>query len=114
LAQLRQLKRAIRDTHYQGERFATQADLNREDVDQKRRLLATIPPRGSRAAWQRQIEAVNQRLSAQLSQLRSDLQLQLEDVQRDLSTAALLSSREHPFCLFPIEYLTETYRSLLR
>jgi hypothetical protein len=114
LAQLRQLKRAIRDTHYQGERFATQADMNPEDVDQKQRLLATIPPRGGRAEWQRQIEGVNQRLSTQLSQVRFDLQLQLEDVQRDLSTAALLSSREHPFCLFPIEYLTETYRSLLR
>ena len=113
LAEIAKLKRAIRDTRYQGERFADQAKLDPDDVDEKRRLLESIPPRGERANWQREIDEVNQRLHAQLAPIRAELGSQLERLRKELSTAELLSSREHPFCLFPIDYLTETYRSLL-
>ncbi len=113
LNEIRRIKRAIRDTRYQAERFVEDAKLDPKDVDQKRQLLSKVPSRGEKTAWHRELEEVNRRLSLQLSQVRADLQLRLEEVQRELASATLLSSREHPFCLFPIEYLTQTYRSLL-
>ncbi len=112
--ELARLKRAIRDTLYQGERFADRAEVRQVDVDRKRQLLAEVPARGDRQDWQLEIEEVNERLSEQLAPLRSDLRLQLENVQRQIATDSLLSSREHPFCLFPIDYLTDTFRRLLR
>jgi len=107
------LKRSIRDTWYQGERFADQANLSKGDIEQKHRLLAKIPPPGSRREWQRELEQVNGRLANELSQVRADLQLQLANANRKQATDTLMSSREHPFCLFPIDYLTEIYGSLL-
>ena len=113
LAEIENIKRAIRDTRYQGERFIDQANLDPKDVERKRQLLASIPPRGERLDWQQEIDSVNAKLHSQLSPLRADLQTRLEQLQTELTTADLLSSREHPFCLFPIDYLTESYRSLL-
>ncbi len=112
-AEQTRLKRAIRDTLFQGERFFDQAKLSERDIQHKRRLLAEIPPTGSRLQWQRELEAVNQRLAGQLEPLRSRLRMELDRVQRQQASGAWLSSREHPFCLFPLDYLTEIYQDLL-
>ena len=111
--QIAGLKRAIRDTIYQAERFADQVTLSKLDVEQKRQLIANVPPRGSRREWQREIEAVNERLAQQTEPLRSELRLQLERAEQAAASDAWLSSREHPFCLFPLDYLQSCYRELL-
>jgi hypothetical protein len=112
-AERRRLQRAIRDTHYQGERFAEQAAIDPLDVDLKRRFLAAIPPPGERQQWTREVQQVNARISNQLFDLRGDLQRELFAVQRTLTSDSILTSREHSFCLFPLDYLTSIYRSLL-
>ena len=113
-AEIIRLKRAIRDTLYQAENLASRVTLSELDVEQKRRLLASVPPRGERRLWQREIEAVNGRLAEQTEPLRSELRQQLHRAEQGLATDTLLSSREHPFCLFPLDYLEAAYRDLLR
>lgn len=107
------LKRELRDCEYQGERFADRVALSPLDSQQKRQLLAELPPPGQRWAWQREIEAVNRRLAEQLADYRTELAERLRGVQQAQKTDALLSSREHPFCLFPLDYLTANYQRLL-
>jgi len=107
------LKREIRDCEYQGERFVDQVTLSPLDVQHKRQLLAEIPPAGQRWSWQREIEAVNRRLADQLAEYRTELTRRLAKVQQDQKAQTILAGREHPFCLFPLDYLTGTYQGLL-
>lgn len=107
------LKRAIRDTEYHGERFADQVSLDSELLERKQALLAKIPPKGSRQAWHDQIQQINSTLSDRLADVRSSLRSELIGLQKQAASAALLASREHPFCIFPLDYLTQTYQSLL-
>ena len=111
--EIERLKRAIRQSVYQPERFADRATLDAELVDRKRALLAKMPPKGQRKAWHDQLQQINHTLSHQLVALRARLRWQLAAVQKKAASKALLASREHPFCIFPLLYLTETYRSLL-
>jgi hypothetical protein len=111
--EISRLKKAIRDTIYQGERFVDQVELSSLDVDQKRQLLMQIPPRGSRKEWHRELEAVNLRLAEQTEPVRSQLRLQLHRAEQAVATETWLGSREHPFCLFPLDYLQAAYRDLL-
>lgn len=108
-----QLRRQIRDTRYQPERFADLAELDPQLVARKRSLLDQQPIGGSRKGWHDEITQANESLSRSLDDVRSQLQRQLAEAQRAEASAALLSSREHPFCLFPLEYLTSTFESLL-
>jgi hypothetical protein len=112
--QIENLKRSIRNTEYQGERFADQVSLDPELLELKRALLAKIPPQGGRQAWQDQIQQINTTLSHQLADVRASLRSELASVQRKAASSTLLASREHPFCIYPLEYLTQTYRSLLK
>ncbi len=112
--QVRSLKRALRDTLYQPERFADQLTSQREIIDRKRRLLTAIPPKGQRGDWHRQIAEINQQLSAGLESVRADLRQQLARTQRQVGSQKILQSREHPFCIFPLEYLHETFNSMVR
>jgi hypothetical protein len=111
--QIRRLKRLIRETVYQGERFSGQADLDDELLDRKRALLAKIPPTGQRKAWHDQLEQINRSLSRELGEVRARLRSELASAERKAVSQSLLASREHPFCIFPLEYLRETYRRLL-
>ena len=111
--QVRRLKRSIRQTQYQAERFADQAKLDAELLEQKRELLASVPPKGHRKEWHDQLEQINGALSRELSAVRAGLRSELASVQRTAAARRLLASREHPFCIFPLPYLTDTYRSLL-
>lgn len=112
-SELRRLKRAIRDTEFQPERFADRVTFDSQILERKRALLATIPVQGQRKAWQEEMQQINARLSAELDQVRSSLRFELAEIQRKAASKSLLSSREHPFCIFPLDYLTETYQSLL-
>jgi hypothetical protein len=112
--QIRHLKRKIRETEYQGERFADQIKLDSELLNEKRALLAKMPPKGQRKAWHDRLQQINVVLSRELASARASLRTELVAAERQAASQALLASREHPFCVFPLEYLTETYRSLLR
>jgi hypothetical protein len=112
-AEIRRLKRAIRETEYQPERFADQVTFDSQILDRKRALLAQMPAKGQRKAWHDEMQRINMSLSLELDQVRSSLRFELAKVQRKATSKNLLSSREHPFCIFPLDYLTETYRSLL-
>ena len=111
--EIRRLKRTIRETEYQPERFADQVTFDSKTLDRKRALLAQMPAKGQRKAWHDEMQQINASLSRELDQVRSSLRFELAKVQRKATSQTLLSSREHPFCIFPLEYLTETYRSLL-
>jgi hypothetical protein len=112
--QIRHLKRKIRETEYQGERFADQIKLDSELLNEKRALLSKMPPKGQRKAWHDRLQQINVVLSRELASARASLRTELVAAERKATSQALLASREHPFCVFPLEYLTETYRSLLR
>jgi hypothetical protein len=112
--EVRQLKRSIRDSIYQPELFAKQHALSAELLNRKQVLLARVPPRGERRAWHHELVNVNKSLSAELTELRVSLQTELAKAGQRAFSKSLLASREHPFCIFPIDYLTETYRDLLK
>jgi hypothetical protein len=111
--QIQRLRRAIRDTEYQPERFVDRVTLDTELVQRKRALLAKIPATGQRQAWQNQIAQINSTLSDQLSEVKASLRGELAALQRKAASESVLASREHPFCIFPLQYLTETYQKLL-
>jgi hypothetical protein len=110
---IRELQRTIRDTKYQPERFADQFGLDPTLLRQKSELLAEVPEKGKRRQWHRQLEQVNQELSQSLRELRMKLRADLASLRRQAASQSLLASREHPFCVFPLEHLVTTYRRLL-
>lgn len=112
-AKIRRLKRLIRDTKYQPERFADQVSYDAGLLQRKREWLLEMPPKGERKAWHDELQRINSAMQQQLDEVRSSLRLELAEVQRMATSRNLLASREHPFCIFPLDYLTETYQSLL-
>ncbi len=111
---LRGVQRALRDTEYQPERFADRFELDSGAMRRKQELLAAVPERGNRRQWHQELERVNQELSRPLQPFRDQLRDQLTAARRRAASNSLLSSREHPFCVFPLNYLVETYGPLLR
>ena len=110
---IRDLKRQLRETHFQPERFSDRVELDDALLKKKQRLLANRPPRGERKQWHDQLTCTNQILSRSLADLRGELKNELATLQRVSASHKLLASREHPFCLFPLGYLQQTYRQLL-
>lgn len=112
--EIRRLKRAIRDTHYQPERFADRVDLSPSLLQAKQDLLVKVPERGNRVDWTVELKQVNAKLSQELESLRSDFQSELASTLQQSASQTLMSSREHPFCIYPLDYLTKTFADLLR
>ena len=110
---IRQLKRTIRETHFQGERFADAAGLAPALVQQKRELLDSIAPRGQRQQWHLEITSANQQLSQSLESYRKRLESDLQTLNREAASQSILESREHPFCVYPLSYLTDTFNKML-
>jgi hypothetical protein len=110
---IRRLRRAIRDTRFQGERFAGQVELDPRWLERKRALLATMPQRGPYQAWRAQLAQVNEAMSRRLEPVRARLRMELAAAERQAASCSLLGSREHPLCIFPLDYLVGVYRSLL-
>jgi len=113
-ATIRELKRKIRDTWYQGETFASQVALEPSLLQRKRQLLANQPAEGNRKAWHDEVTSVNQRLAEMLTPLRERLQSELAKAERREAKRELLASREYAFCLFPLTYLTGIFDRLLK
>lgn len=110
---LRDLTRKRRDLEYQPERFADRCGIAPELVGAKAELLASIPPSGQKHDWHRAITEVNRQMSLKLGsagqEINRDQQL-LEDQRRE---ATMWNSREHAFCVYPLEYLTQAYGRML-
>lgn len=113
-SQTRALKRKIRETYYQPERWIGQtAAANSSLVTEKQELLARIPASGSRKAWHDRVSEINARLSTDLEPLRDDLRRQLAEAEKAEADQEILASREHPFCVFELDDLVQTYRQML-
>ncbi len=110
---VRQLKRELRDTRFQPERFANVADLEPSLIVRKQHLLDNQPRPGGRGQWHREITEINRKLSDCLEDRRSRIATELENARRQASSEAVLSSREHPFCVFPLQHLKNTFSKLL-
>ena len=111
---IRTLKRRIRETHFQGERFDEAQSSDRATVDRKLDLLQRIPPRGQRPIWHKEITQVNRQLAAKLGGVRAKLESQLKAAQRESVSQGVLESREHSFCVYPLSYLTDQFASFLK
>ncbi len=108
-----ELLRDLRNTLYSAERFAELAPIDPALIHRKSELLSSIPPHGQKAAWHREIKRVNAAMSDSLSDVREELRDRLRRTEKQLASQSLLASREHSFCLFPQEYLCQTYERLL-
>lgn len=110
---VRQLKRELRDTQFQPERFANLADLEPGLIARKKHLLENQPPPGARGQWHREITEITRALSDCLEGQRSRIATELANARRQASSEAILSSREHPFCVFSLQHLQNTFSKLL-
>ena len=110
---VRQIKRQLRETWFQPERFADTTDLDATLIARKRELVANPPPRGKRQQWHRELTEINRQLAGCLEGQRQQLVVELAKAQRASASQALLASREHPFCVFPLDYLQDTFSRLL-
>ena len=108
-----QLKRELRDTRFQPERFAEVAELDGSLIERKKQLLENQPAPGARGDWHREITEITRTLAACLDGERSRLTAELVTARRQASSDAILSSREHPFCVFSLQYLQNTFSELL-
>ena len=111
--EIRRVRRRIRESMFQPEKFAQEVQLDKELLARKTQLLRDLPPRGKRQKWHAQMTQVNHELSASLGEVRLALQEELADRKAAQESQARLTSREHSFCLFPLSYLVETFDALL-
>jgi hypothetical protein len=111
--QLESNKRDLRDIEFQPERFTDQANLPKELLERKASLLGNIPPRGNRKAWHDEVTEVNRQLRERLDDVRESLLEQRERLDRQRRDATIWNQREHPFCVYPLEYLTRTFAAML-
>jgi hypothetical protein len=109
-----QLREEIRDTHFNPQRFAGRAALPVDLLEQHRQLIAEVPARGEKRSWHQELQWVRERLAADLGPLREQLQAELAAAATTAKQQQLLSSREHPFCIYPLEQLTSTFAELLK
>jgi hypothetical protein len=103
----------IRRTHFAPETFADRFDLSPRLCQAKKDLIDNPPGPAEKKHWHDQITALNVELSNELECYRQSLVNRLPAVRQSEAVASLLGSREHSFCLFPLEHLTSTFESLL-
>lgn len=111
-----ELKRQIRDTYYQPERFVDlSSDGDSEQallVAEKRSLLANVPEQNKKA-WHDRVSEINAKLSSELESVRDELRMRLVEAEKKEASESILASREHPFCVFELNDLVQTYRKML-
>ena len=112
-SEIRRVRRRIRESEFQPENFADQFALDPEALKLKSDLLGRVPPRGERQDWHQEITHVNRVLSASLSGAKASLRDELAELRAAKESQARLTSREHSFCLFPLDYLVGHFDALL-
>ena len=128
------LRQQIRQTWFAPERFADRVELPEALLQAKQELIASRPGTPGFAAsngagsvgrslepsrngsspssekvWHDQLAGINAELAARLQPLRDSLAERLPAARHAESAAAILGSREHPFCLFPLQELMERF-----
>lgn len=112
-AEQQRLHANLRNIEFSPEHFAQDHDLDRSLLERKEALLASIPPHGQRAEWHQRITEVNVRLSQQLESVRQQLQQRQTEQEQHRREAAIWNSREHSFCVYPLEQLATAYKEML-
>ncbi|MEM6470171.1 MAG: hypothetical protein AAF802_11500, partial [Planctomycetota bacterium] len=113
-SRIRALRLRLRELEFHPERFRHEVnELPEALMEKKDELLGAIPPRGRRADWHQSLVATNQSLSAHLEPLRRATSQEIDRLRDEMPNAALWSSREHSFCLYPLQYLLEQFESML-
>lgn len=113
-SEITRIKRAIRDTRFQPEKVAEPGELDASLVARKRELLEHVPGLNEKPDWHQQLDSINEQMSASLHEKRSQLEAELATVMRERASLAVLKSREHPFCIFPMQDLIKTFGQLIR
>lgn len=112
-AELAALQRQIRDLRFSPERFADRAELPAELLERKAALLAAIPPRGAKADWHAEIDATNRQLATRLEVLRDEISGRIQQAREAMREEQIAASREHPFPVYPLEWMNRTFTELL-
>lgn len=76
-------------------------------IEKKMELIRTIPARGKRGNWHRQIVAINSQLRKCVAEKTTKQRKFLEEIQQASSAGRILGSREWSFCLFPEAFLRD-------
>ena len=115
---INEVQRQIRDTFFQGERWSGPvSDLGggrlKDLTDTKQELIESMPERGGRGLWHKQIESINKEMSRLLEPERIRLTAELDRLRRKTAEEAVLASREWSFCLFDLEELVSSFRGMV-
>lgn len=108
------LQRLIRETVFHGEKHLPDNPQARQWIRQKQSLIDQPPMTASRAAWHREVSAVNQAMAIELTDQRHQWQKQRAELEFARSNEQVLASREHSFTLFPLEYLRESFDRMIQ
>lgn len=113
-----EVQRQIRDTYFQGERWSGSASdagggRMKNLSDSKRELIESMPERGSRGGWHKQIESINTEMARLLEPERIRLTAELDRLRRQMSEESVLASREWSFCLFDLDELVSSFREMV-
>ena len=113
-AQRSSLVDARRATMFSPERFAEELpEESRSLIERKARLLDDVPPRGQRRAWHDEITALNRQMASHLDGRRRELDAAMATLQDRIGRRRLLGSREHPFCVLPLNRMTDAFSRML-
>jgi hypothetical protein len=108
------LRNEMRNCQFSPELFVeNQSDEIGRLGQRKRELLADIPAPGRRAKWHAEVTQLNYQLSDRLSQTRADLSARLFDTEAQIAQRKILDSREHSFCIYPVETITRVANEIL-
>ena len=110
---VRRMDHELRDLQFHPETFCTarsDESAARELIENKRHLLAAVPPRGQshhgeRVARFHALQQVNAALQPFVAARRAALLARRPSVQQAAARHALLAAREFSFCLFPQDFL---------
>ena len=107
------LSRKRRDLGFQPERFADLGCIPAEMIAKKQSLLSSIPPRFQKGAWHREITALNHQMESRLQSVRAEIDADRSILDARRREATIWNSREHTFCVYPLEYLKDAYQQML-
>ena len=107
------VKRKLREIRFAPERFANVHDLAAPLLERKQQLISHLPEDSGKKAWHEEVTRINRELERQLSGVRSELESQLTAAKQAAASAAVIRSREYSFCLFELDDLLATYKTLL-
>ncbi|PHQ34570.1 hypothetical protein [Rhodopirellula bahusiensis] len=109
----RELLRKERELQFQGEKWLDAGNAEQKALrDQKLELLDQMPTSGSRRTWHHSVSRLNSQITLQLSEQRRETRGQLARLDHEAATERILCSRELSFCLFPLDFLQESFAKM--